>query len=77
MNEKVSPSALIQTNILFEWLEENDLQLIWLVGGEKQLFTGSVSNFFGRLVFSGFYTLTKNGIEWNDLWFNREEPEVQ
>ncbi len=77
MNEKGSPSALIQTDILFEWLEENDLQLIWLVGGEKQLFTGSVSNFFGRLVFSGFYTLTENGIEGNDLWFNREEPGVQ
>lgn len=77
MNEKGSPSALIQTNILFNWLEENDLQLIWLVGGEKQLFTSMASNFFGRLIFSGIFTLTENGIEENDLWFNREKPEVE
>lgn len=77
MNEKGSPSALIQTNILFDWLEENDLQLIWLVGGEKQLFTSMASNFFGRLIFSGIFTLTENGVEGDDLRFNREEPGVQ
>lgn len=77
MNEKGSPSALIQTNILFDWLEENDLQLIWLVGGEKQLFTSMASNFFGRLIFSGIFTLTENGIEENYLWFNREDSGLQ
>ena len=67
-------SALCKSEVLFEFLEKNDLQLVWLVGGEKQLFTSMANKFFGRLVYSGIYSLNKNGVEGN-LWFQKEPPQ--
>ena len=55
------------------WLEQQDLQLVWLIGGEKDLFANGASKFYGRLVFSGAYLLTVDGPKGN-RWFIKEEP---
>lgn len=71
--QEVGPAyALIKSQLLKEWLNKNDLQLIWLVGGEKQLFTENVSEFYGRLVFSGVYTLIDDQIQ-GGTWFIKEQ----
>lgn len=75
IKEKGNSCALIHKNSFFNWLEENDLQLIWLIGGEKQLFTYMATKFFGRLIYSGFYNLDSKGIN-GIIWFDREEPEI-
>ncbi len=64
-------SALIRTNIFQDWLEKNNYHLLWLVGGEKQLFTEDASKFHGRLVYSGIYKLTSKGIK-GSCWFKKE-----
>jgi hypothetical protein len=34
--KEIGPSyALLRTDLLNDWLEANDLQLVWLIGGEK------------------------------------------
>lgn len=32
-------AALIKSEPFEKWLEENDLQIIWFIGGEKQIFS--------------------------------------
>ncbi|WP_436371796.1 AVAST type 2 anti-phage system protein Avs2 [Cytobacillus sp. BC1816] len=74
-NKEKGPSyALVRSELLIEWLEENNLKLIWLIGGEKQLFTSMANRFIGRLVYSGIYTLSDTGIEGN-MWFMEEQGE--
>jgi hypothetical protein len=56
--EEYGPSyALMQTEALNEWMAKNKLKMLWLIGGEKQLFASDLgsSEFFGRLVYSGVY----------------------
>lgn len=65
--------ALVRNDLLLEWLEKNDLQLVWLVGGEKMLFTKWASKFYGRLVYSGIYKLTPEGVS-GENWFIEEKP---
>ena len=77
VTEEGPQSALILKEVMFKWLEDNDLQLVWLIGGEKQLFTDMASKFFGRLNFNGFYTLTEDGIKGEELWFEHEEPSIE
>ncbi|MGG5787505.1 AVAST type 2 anti-phage system protein Avs2 [Bacillus pretiosus] len=73
--KEAGPSyALIRAELIESWLHENDLQLVWLVGGEKQLFTGTAWNLVGRLIFSGIYTLNGNEVEGN-MWFIEEPNE--
>ncbi len=43
--------ALIKKSAFLSWLDENDLEVLWLIGGEKQLFH-SFSTFHGRLVYN-------------------------
>ncbi len=70
-----SPSvALINSDLFLTWLENNDLQLIWLVCGEKQLFTDMAAKFYGRLIYSGMYKLSADGIS-GDSWFIKESPQ--
>ncbi|MEC0301244.1 hypothetical protein, partial [Peribacillus frigoritolerans] len=71
-NSKGPSFALIQSELLKNWLERNDLQLVWLVGGEKQLYTNMASKFYGRLVYSGCYTFSNDNID-GEMWFI-EEP---
>ncbi|MFD2672617.1 hypothetical protein [Marinicrinis sediminis] len=71
--KEIGPSyALIRKDIMNEWLEANELQLVWLIGGEKQLFTSMASKFFGRLVYSGIYTYTDKGID-GEMWCIEEK----
>lgn len=71
---KEGPSyGLIRKDIMQQWLEENDLQIVWLIGGEKQLFTYRADKFYGRLVYSGMFTLTENVIK-GELWFEEQNP---
>jgi hypothetical protein len=73
--KEIGPSyALIRNDLLFDWLEANNLQLFWLVGGEKQLFTSMASKFYGRLIYSGIYTISASGID-GDMWFFEEQGE--
>ena len=67
--------GLCKKEILWDWLESNDYQLIWLVNGEKSLFTDNewASEFYGRHNYSGFFKLTAGGIEGN-VWFEKELP---
>ena len=61
--EEYGPSyALMQTDALEEWMAKNDLKILWLIGGEKQLFASDLasSEFYGRLVYSGVYWLEDN-----------------
>lgn len=73
--KEIGPSyALIRNELLNYWLEANNYQLIWLIGGEKQLFTSMASKFYGRLVYSGIYTISDKGID-GELWFIEEQGE--
>lgn len=64
--------GLIRSDVLESWLDENDLMLVWLIGGEKQLYTSRSDQFFGRLVYNGIFT-KENGEIKSDTWFI-EEP---
>lgn len=71
--KQIGPSyALIRSDLLNAWLIENNLQLIWLNGGEKQLFTSMASEFFGRLIYSGIYTMKEKGVD-GEMWVSHFE----
>lgn len=73
--EEYGPSyALMQTDVLNKWMESNKLKILWLIGGEKQLFTSDFvsSEFFGRLVYSGAFWL-ENGRPVGNIHFCEEE----
>ena len=67
--------ALMDSQKLDEWLNENGLDILWLIGGEKQLFPSDfvTGKFYGRLTYSGLFRLV-NGVPTGSLWFEREEP---
>ncbi len=68
--------ALIRTDLLLSWLEQQGLQLAWLVGGEKYLSANKSTKFYGRLVFSGAYFIAADGLKGNN-WFIKEEPRAR
>lgn len=53
--------ALCKKVALDNWLNEHNFSLVWMIGGEKQLFTES-STFFGRLNFNGFFEIVNNEV---------------
>ncbi len=63
--------ALIRTDLLEQWLAKSDLQLVWIIGGEKNLFTSMARRFYGRLIYSGVYTTVNNNLE-GEMWFIEE-----
>ncbi len=69
--------ALMDSQKLDDWLDKNGLEILWLIGGEKQLFPAPADmharKFYGRLIYSGLFRLV-NGIPTGSLWFEREEP---
>jgi hypothetical protein len=54
-----------------EWLDKNDLQLIWLVGGEKYLPSKRNFGTDKKLIYSGMYKLSSSGVT-GDTWFVEE-----
>jgi hypothetical protein len=64
----------MQTDALNEWMAKNNLKILWLIGGEKQLFASDLgsSEFFGCLVFSCVYWL-ENDRPVGKLHFRKEE----
>ncbi|WP_061298454.1 hypothetical protein [Leptospira borgpetersenii] len=72
--EEDGPSyALMQTDILHKWLEDNNMEIVWLIGGEKQMFSFEARQFFGRLVYSGLYRLD-GGKPSGNIWCKKENP---
>nr|WKN34363.1 NACHT domain-containing protein [Tunicatimonas sp. TK19036] len=57
-----SSYALMRKDILTNWLLKNDLEIVWLVGGSKQLFRSHGDGFYGEVEFSGFYHIQNSGI---------------
>lgn len=56
-----SPVSLIDTSVFNEFIEQLELSLVWLVGGEKYLHSEDSTEFFGRMMWSSV------------LWTNGEE----
>ena len=54
--------ALMRENVLREWMGNNGLKIMWLIGGEKQLYSSDTvsSDLFGWLVFNGVYWVENN-----------------
>lgn len=72
--EEYGPSyALMRTDKLQKWLNDNDMEIVWLIGGEKQMFSSGASQFFGRLVYSGLFKF-EDGEPVGRMWYKREAP---
>ncbi len=61
--------GLVSSKQFLTWLEENDLQLIWIIGGEKQLFCSKTSRFYGRSIYSGILKLSNTGEKSKNIWY--------
>lgn len=68
------PCALMSKEVLCKWLSENNYVLLWLIGGEKQLFTHDVEKFYGRLVYSALYSIDGKGNITGESWTEKELP---
>ena len=72
--EKGPGYALIRNQQLDEWLNSEDLAILWLIGGEKQLFSHDSDRFYGRLTFSALYRLVDGVPEGGVFRCSRSEP---
>lgn len=71
--EEYGPSyALMRSDKLQKWLDDNDMEIVWLIGGEKEMFSSGASHFFGRLAYSGLFKY-EDGKPVGSIWFNKEE----
>jgi hypothetical protein len=66
--------ALIESKQLDNWLNDEDLAILWLIGGEKQLFSHNSDKFYGRLTFSVMYRLVDGVPEGGIFKCIRTEP---
>lgn len=66
--------ALFHKEVFCEWLKASGYMLIWLIGGEKQLFTPHARHFFGRLNYSGLYYMGGDGVIAGENWSEPEKP---
>lgn len=66
--------ALIRSQQLDEWLNNEDLAILWLIGGEKQLFSHNSDKFYGRLTFSVMYRLVDGAPKGGTFRCRRNEP---
>ena len=66
--------ALIRSQQFDEWLDKKGLAIMWLVGGEKQLFSHNSSKFYGRLTYSAMYRLENGMPTGSPFWYSRTEP---
>ena len=63
--------ALIKKGPFLNWLDENDFEILWLIGGEKQLFKAH-STFFGCLIYNTLCRF-KDGQITVETWFKKEK----
>lgn len=70
------PCALINKNIFCKWLYDNGYVIVWLIGGEKQLFTHDIDKFYGSLVYSALYSMDGNGNITGENWTENELPKT-
>lgn len=68
------PKGLISKEELCEWLRCNNYILVWLIGGEKQLFTHNVERFYGRLTYSAMYFMGGDGMITGKMWTEKQLP---
>jgi len=66
--------ALMESEALVTWLAADDLELVWLVSGEKCLSSESSTGSHGNLVYNGMYKLINGEIKGN-IWFKKESPD--
>ena len=68
-------ALVVRSDAFRSYLDRESLSLIWIVGGEKMIFTpGShAENYQGRLDIAGLYALKESGAE-GSLWSNFEFP---
>lgn len=74
VNNKSMSGLLIKKEPFLEWLNRNNLAIIWNIYGEKQIIGNYFrkKNYLGRLNISGLYTLEKNGNVEGKLDFEEE-----
>ena len=66
--------ALIRKDIVCAWLAENNNVLIWLIGGEKQLYNPRIQGFPGRLIHNGVFCMDSTGKIEGEIWYEEERP---
>ena len=66
--------ALIRSEQFDDWLDKKGLAILWLIGGEKQLFLHNSSKFCGRLTYSAMYRLVNGMPTGSSFWCRRTEP---
>lgn len=71
--EEYGPSyALMRTDKLQKWLEDNDMEIVWLIGGEKLMQSTNPGQFSGRLDYSGLFKY-EDGKPKGNIWCERAE----
>lgn len=63
--------ALIKTEEIQEWLEDNDMEIVWLISGGKEMIASAPTQFLSGLVYSGVFRFI-DGKPKGDLLFKRE-----
>lgn len=67
VSDKGNSYALVNSYYFNNWLKKNNLALVWLVGGEKQIYHSENHNHkfgvHGRVVFNMIFVNSDNGIE--------------
>ena len=61
--------SLIEKDALLQYLEEKNLQIIWLVAGEKQVFS-DFNLLFGSCTIAGLYEWSNNDVA-GSIWSKR------
>lgn len=67
--------AVIRSQQLNEWLNSQNLAILWLIGGEKQLFSHNRGKFYGRLRFNAMYRLVDGVPKGGIFKCSRTEPQ--
>lgn len=64
--------GLIRKDLLDSWLNKNDYRIVWLIGGEKNLLSHNSNNYYGRLIYSGLYTIDKEMVN-GEMWYEKDK----
>lgn len=68
--------ALMQSDTLKKWLNDHNLEIAWLIGGEKEMFSNQSMDFHGRCIYSGIFNLENNEIQ-GAVSFKHEKPQEE